>query len=74
MSEIYARMRKVRGWMKPFLHHVASGDGDVRAASRVETSTHTIKQFYLNDPVFKVEYDAAVVKREKSPKYGRRSW
>ncbi len=74
MSDVYVGMRRVRGWMKPFIHHVANGDSDTRAASRVETSTHIIQQSYASDPTFKAEYDAAVVKRLKNPKYGRRSW
>jgi len=73
-SDIYTGMRRIRGWMKPFLHHVANGDGDKRAASRVETSTVVIKQFYESDPVFRAEFDVADAARAKNPKHGRQSW
>ena len=73
-SEIYRGMRMVAGWIKPYLAHVENGDSDVRAASRVEVSSHVIKQRYMSDPTFAGEYDAAARKRETNPKYGRRSW
>ena len=74
-SNIYDGMRQVPGWVESYLSHIRNGDSDVRAASRAEVSSHTIRQRYKSDPQFKTDYEQAHHLKEKNgPKLGRRLW
>lgn len=58
-STIYDGMRRTKGWMLMYTHHVTQGDGSKLAASRAGVSVHTVKQKYDSDPTFAAEVEKA---------------
>lgn len=71
MSETLRGMRRIPGWIKPYLLHIENGDSDPRAASRVEVSSHVIRKKYDNDSIFATDYERAVAKRAARPQVRR---